>query len=302
MRNIFAQEITKIASKNKKIVLLAGDIGNKLFDDFKSKNNNRFFNCGVAEANMTTVAAGLAKSGFLPFTYTIASFNTYKIVEQIKLDICYPNLPVVIVGVGSGLSYSNLGTTHHSIEDIAVLNGINNLQIVCPADPKELKVILPQIIKSKKPTYLKMGKKNEKNIFENKCYTKLGTPTKIKKGNDICVFSTGNILVNICEAVKKIKSNLSVEIVNIHTIKPLTDRMILPYLKKFNKIVIVEEHVSNGGLGSIIMKIAAKFNTNNTFKNINLGKKFITGAGNLNHIRNKYKLDEMSLSKEISKF
>ncbi len=302
MRNIFAQEITKIASKNKKIVLLAGDIGNKLFDDFKSKNNNRFFNCGVAEANMTTVAAGLAKSGFLPFTYTIASFNTYKIVEQIKLDICYPNLPVVIVGVGSGLSYSNLGTTHHSIEDIAVLNGINNLQIVCPADPKELKVILPQIIKSKKPTYLKMGKKNEKNIFENKCYTKLGTPTKIKKGNDICVFSTGNILVNICEAVQKIKSNLSVEIVNIHTIKPLADRMILPYLKKFKKIVIVEEHVSNGGLGSIIMKIAAKFNTNNTFKNINLGKKFITGAGNLNHIRNKYKLDEMSLSKEISKF
>ena len=251
---------------------------------------------------MTTVAAGLAKSGFLPFTYTIASFNTYKIVEQIKLDICYPNLPVVIVGVGSGLSYSNLGTTHHSIEDIAVLNGINNLQIVCPADPKELKVILPQIIKSKKPTYLKMGKKNEKNIFENKCYTKLGIPTKVKKGNDICVFSTGNILVNICEAVQKIKSNLSVEIVNIHTIKPLADRMILPYLKKFKKIVIVEEHVSNGGLGSIIMKIAAKFNTNNTFKNINLGKKFITGAGNLNHVRNKYKLDEMSLSKEISKF
>ena len=302
MRNIFAQEITKIASKNKKIVLLAGDIGNKLFDDFKSKNNNRFFNCGVAEANMTTVAAGLAKSGFLPFTYTIASFNTYKIVEQIKLDICYPNLPVVIVGVGSGLSYSNLGTTHHSIEDIAVLNGINNLQIVCPADPKELKVILPQIIKSKKPTYLKMGKKNEKNIFENKCYTKLGIPTKIKKGNDICVFSTGNILANICEAVQKIRSNLSVEIVNIHTIKPLADRMILPYLKKFKKIVIVEEHVSNGGLGSIIMKIAAKFKTNNTFKSINLGKKFITGAGNLNHVRNKYKLDEMSLSKEISKF
>ena len=109
-------------------------------------------------------------------------------------------------------------------------------------------------------------------------------------------------MVNICEAVQKIKSNLSVEIVNIHTIKPLADRMILPYLKKFKKIVIVEEHVSNGGLGSIIMKIAAKFNTNNTFKNINLGKKFITGAGNLNHIRNKYKLDEMSLSKEISKF
>ena len=129
---------------------------------------------------------------------------------------------VIVVGVGSGLSYSNLGTTHHSIEDIAVLNGINNLQIVCPADPKELKALLPQIIKSKKPTYLKMGKKNEKiylriNVIQNLI------PTKVKKGNDICVFSTGNILVNICEAVQKIKSNLSVEIVNIHTIKPLAD-------------------------------------------------------------------------------
>ena len=302
MRNTFAKEITRIASKNKKIILLAGDIGNKLFDEFKLKNNKKFFNCGVSEANMTSVAAGLAKSGFLPFTYTIASFNSYKIVEQIKLDICYPNLPVVIVGVGSGLSYSNLGTTHHSIEDIAVLNGINNLQIVCPADPKELKVILPQIIKSKRPTYLRIGKKNEKNVFENKCYTKLGTPTKIKKGNDICVFSTGNILVNICEAVKKIKSNLSVEIVNIHTIKPLKDKMILPYLKKFKKIVVVEEHVSNGGLGSIIMKIAAKHKTGNLFKNVNLGEEFITGAGEISNVRKKFRLDVKSLINLLSNF
>jgi transketolase len=302
MRNTFAAEITRLAIKNKKIVLLSGDIGNKLFDNYKKKHKKRFFNCGVAEANMTTVAAGLAKSKFLPFTYTIASFNTYKIVEQIKLDICYPNLQVIIVGVGSGLSYSNLGTTHHSIEDIAVLNGINNLQIICPADPVELKSLIPQIIKSKKPTYLRIGKKNEKNVFKKNCSSKIGEPTIIKKGSNICVFSTGNILVNIMDALDKNKKKIAPQIVNIHTIKPINEIKILKFLKKFKKIIIIEEHLENGGLGSIIMKIAAKYKTNNTFKNINLGNKFITGAGDLSSIRNKFKLDSHSLGKEIFNF
>ena len=168
MRNAFAKEITKIAKKNKKIILLSGDIGNKLFDEFKKTNVKRFINCGVAESNMTTVAAGLANIGFIPLTYTIASFNVYKTVEQIKLDICYQNKPVIIVGVGSGLGYSNLGTTHHSIEDIGVLNSLPNLNIICPADSNELVVLLRQIISSKKPTYLRLGKKNEPLIFKNR--------------------------------------------------------------------------------------------------------------------------------------
>ena len=105
MRNSFAKSITDLSKKNKKIVLLAGDIGNKLFDNFKKIDKNRFFNCGVAEANMTGVASGLASSGFRPITYTITPFNTARCFEQIRLDICYPNLPVIIVGTGSGLSY-----------------------------------------------------------------------------------------------------------------------------------------------------------------------------------------------------
>ena len=130
MRNAFVQEITKIAQKNNKIVLLAGDIGYKLFDDFQKKYPDRFYNCGVAEANMTTTASGLALKGFVPITYTIATFNVYKTLEQIKVDICYPNLGVIIVGVGTGLNYAGLGVTHHAVEDIAVLRSIPNLNIV----------------------------------------------------------------------------------------------------------------------------------------------------------------------------
>ena len=134
MRNAFVDEITKISKKDKKIVLLSGDIGYKLYDEFKQKYPNRFYNCGVAEANMTTVAAGLALKGLKPITYTIATFNVYKTLEQIKIDIAYPNLPVIIVGVGAGLSYSGLGSTHHATEDIAVLRSIPNLNIVVPSD------------------------------------------------------------------------------------------------------------------------------------------------------------------------
>tara|TARA_B100001123_G_scaffold441394_1_gene582485 strand:+ start:1440 stop:1901 length:462 start_codon:yes stop_codon:yes gene_type:complete len=149
MRNAFVDEITKIAGKNKKIVLLAGDIGYKLFDNFQKKYPNRFYNCGVAEANMTTTAAGLALKGFIPITYTIATFNVYKTVEQIKIDICYPNLGVIIVGVGSGLSYAGLGATHHAVEDVGVLRSIPNIKIVSPADSNELRSLLRNIIKKK---------------------------------------------------------------------------------------------------------------------------------------------------------
>ena len=170
MRNSFATEITKLAYKNKKIVLLSGDIGNRLFDNFRKLNKNRFYNCGIAEACMTGIASGIASSGLLPITYTITPFNTMRCLEQIKLDICYPNLPVIIVGTGSGLSYASLGSTHHSLEDIAILRSIPNINILCPSDPTEVKQLLRDALKIKKPVYIRLGKKmnliflKEKNL------------------------------------------------------------------------------------------------------------------------------------------
>jgi len=139
MRNIFAKAVTELSDLYPELVMLAGDIGNRLFDELKEKHPKRFFNCGVAEANMTGVAAGLAASGMRPITYTITPFNTIRCLEQIRLDICYPNLPVIIVGTGAGLSYAGLGATHHSMEDIALLRTLPNMHVVCPADPVEVK-------------------------------------------------------------------------------------------------------------------------------------------------------------------
>ena len=135
MRNAFAAEITALGKSDPSIVLLSGDIGNKLFDNYKAAQADRFFNCGVAEQNMVGVAAGMALSGLRPVVYTINSFLIGRSFEQIRLDVCYHNLPVVLVGVGGGLGYASLGPTHHSLEDVAILKSLPNLTILCPADP-----------------------------------------------------------------------------------------------------------------------------------------------------------------------
>lgn len=159
MRNAFAAEITEISATDDKIVLLSGDIGNRLFNSFKEKFSNRFYNCGVAEANMTSMAAGMAACGLKPVTYTITPFNTIRCLEQIRVDVCYHNLPVVIVGVGSGLSYANLGATHHSCEDIALLRVLPNMTVICPADAVEVRLALRAALNYGRPVYIRLGKK-----------------------------------------------------------------------------------------------------------------------------------------------
>ena len=159
MRSLFAKEITSLAKVNKDIVLLSGDIGNKMFDGFKQIAPNRFFNCGIAEANMMSMASGMALTGLRPYIYTITPFTTTRCLEQIKIGAAYHNSNVVIIGTGSGLSYSELGPTHHSLEDIAILRSIPEIRILTPSDPIELKAILRETINIDGPSYIRLGKR-----------------------------------------------------------------------------------------------------------------------------------------------
>jgi transketolase len=303
MRNTFAQEITNIAQKNKKIVLLVGDIGYKLFDNFKKKYPHRFYNCGVAEANMTTVAAGLALKGFTPITYTIATFGVYKTVEQIKVDICYPNLGVIIVGVGTGLNYAGLGVTHHAVEDIGVLRSIPNLNIVSPADSLELRSLLPDVIKRKKPTYLRIGKKGEKNIYKSTPVTKVGKGNIIYHGKKICIVSTGNVIVNANEAILNLrKKNIYPGLISMHTIKPLDIDLLNKVFKKYKYIVILEEHSSIGGLTSAISEHYMENNYTNKFLKLNTGKQFILKSGNQERAHENLNISPKSIEKKMLHF
>src|SRR6266403_2630399 len=156
MRNAFAKEITKMAQEDSRVVLLSGDIGNRLFDDFKAKSPDRFYNCGVAESNMVGVAAGMAMSGLRPVCYTITNFITYRCIEQIRVDVCYHHVPVIIVGTGSGLSYASLGGTHHSCEEMGMLRRLPGLRVLAPADAMEVRGALRAALGQLNPVYMRI--------------------------------------------------------------------------------------------------------------------------------------------------
>lgn len=253
MRNAFAQEMEKQAENNENIILLSGDIGNRLFNSYKEKFPQRFYNCGVAEANMTSMAAGMAMSGLQPVTYTIASFNTSRCYEQIKIDICYHNLPVVVVGVGAGLSYAGLGATHHSFEDISILRTLPGMHVVCPADAIEVKLCLKEALKLKKPVYIRMGKKNEPIVHDSPPEFKIGKAITIRQGKDVCLIGCGNILPVVCDAAAELEKNgIHAMVVSMHTVKPLDTELLKKSFSTFNMVCTIEEHSLIGGLGSAV--------------------------------------------------
>ena len=201
MRSAFAHEITSLAMADDRVVLLSGDIGNRMFDDFKSKFPDRFYNCGIAEQSMISLGAGLAMCGLRPVAYTIAPFVTYRCLEQIRVDLCYHELPMVLVGVGAGLGYAELGATHHSCEDIAMLRALPGMSVICPGDAHEVRAGLRGALQLSGPAYLRIGKKGEPVVHPSvPAGFQIGKALTIREGNDVCLLSTGNTLPLAVEA------------------------------------------------------------------------------------------------------
>jgi len=250
MRNAFASELTALAGEDPRVVMLSGDIGNRLFDDFKKKHPKRFFNCGVAEANMVGVAAGLALSGLRPVAYTITPFITARCFEQIKIDVCYHHAPVVLVGVGAGLSYASLGSTHHSNEDIGLMRLLPGMTILAPGDPAEVKLALRAALKHDGPVYIRIGKKGEPPVHTSTPDFQIGKGIIVQPGKDICILSTGNLLPVAVGAAKELQAQgISCQVVSFHTVKPLDEALLKDAFGRFAVVATLEEHGKLGGLG-----------------------------------------------------
>lgn len=253
MRNNFADEITRLAEADKRVVLLSGDIGNKLFDGFKAKAPERFINCGVAEANMMGVAAGLAMSGLRPVVYTIAPFTTTRVMEQIRVDVCYHNAPVVIVGVGSGLGYASLGATHHSCEDMAMLRALPGMSVLAPADPHEVRGAVRAALRHDGPSYIRIGKKGEPNVHREVPPVEIGRSLVVRDGVDLCLLAVGVMLPAAMEAAEALaRRGISARVVSVVSVKPLDETLLKETFARFPLVVSIEEHSLIGGYGAAL--------------------------------------------------
>ena len=265
MRNAFADELTKLGDKDPRIVMLSGDIGNRLFDKFKAKHPSRFFNCGVAEANMMGVAAGMAMNGLRPVAYTITPFVTTRCLEQIRTDVCYHEAPVTIVAVGAGLSYSGLGPTHHSCEDISFLRSIPNMVVICPGDAFEVRAALRAAMQQDHPVYIRMGKKGEPVVHAGSIENfQIGKAITVSDGRDVCLLSTGNMLPEAIEAARKLGGQgFSAQVVSFHTVKPLDQAYLKDAFGRFKLVATIEEHSLIGGFGSAVSEWLTDTRTGN---------------------------------------
>lgn len=254
MRDAFAKAIVELAARDPDVVLLTADIGNRLFDTFKERFGPRFLNCGVAEAGMTGAAAGMALCGMRPVTYTIAAFNTVRCMEQIRVDLCYHNLPVTVVGVGAGLSYAPLGYTHHATEDVGLLRLLPNMSVLCPADPSEVYGAVRAAHDHDGPVYIRLGKKGEPRIHDDVPAMKVGGSLQVRAGSDICLLACGTITQEALRAADILAANgISAEVVSFYSVKPLDQDRLREVFARFPVVATVEEHTRLGGLGAAIV-------------------------------------------------
>lgn len=254
MRNAFADELLQLSNIDPRVVLLSGDIGNRLFDKFKAAHPDRFFNCGVAEQNMTGVAAGMALSGLRPISYTITPFATTRCLEQIRTDICYHDLPAIVAGVGAGFSYAGLGPTHHACEDIAFLRAIPNMVTICPGDAWEVRAAMRAALQQDRPVYIRMGKRGEPQVHSAiPADFRIGKALTIAQGSDICLLSTGTMLPEVVEAARLLaECGISAEVVSFHTVKPLDRDCLGDALSRFRLVATIGEHSLIEGFGAAV--------------------------------------------------
>lgn len=293
MRKEFITTLLELASENENIFLLTGDLGFSFLEEFRQKFPDRFFNIGVAEANMVSIAAGLALSGKIVFIYSIVPFVTMRPFEFIRNDISYQNLNVKIVGVGGGLCYGSAGMTHHSIEDIAIMRAIPNMTIVCPGDPVEAELAARLSVSYEGPVYIRLGKGNEPRVHLNVPNCEIGKAITIKNGDDVTIIAMGNILYNAKEATDKLtEEGISVRLISMWTIKPIDKDIVLKAAQETKAIFTIEEHGVIGGLGSAVAEVIAESNNRRVlFKRVGIRNQFCDVVGSQDYLRSIAGLD-----------
>lgn len=294
MRASFATTFFREASIDKSLALLMADISPAVpsLSDFQHNYPDRCINIGVSEQIMIGMAAGMAMRGLKPFAYTIATFSLYRPFEFIRVDLAYQNLPVTVVGAAAGVVYSNLGSTHQAIEDIAVASAIPGMTVMAPCDPLETEEVTRWCARQNMgPVYLRIGKTNEMT-FTDKAVDPFvqGKLRYICRGSDICIICYGSIIRLAFELKDTQLCNSSVSIVSCHTIKPLDEEGLKEIFSCHREVVVIEEHVPHGGLGSRVKAFAWDHKIDRELSCYSLKDEFIHFFGSHDELLEEYHL------------
>lgn len=260
MRNALIQTLLENNRKDRTLYFITGDLGFMAVEPLKEHMQERFINAGVAEANIIGLAAGLAKIGFRPFVYSMASFITMRCLEHIRVSLCQHNSRVVIIGVGSGYSYGNQGVSHHAIEDLAGMIALPGMTVIVPGDPFDVENAVKATDSIQGPVYIRLAKAGEPNInYKEKRDFRLGRFSLVRNGEDGVILGVGEILGACVEVAGRLaEKGFSIAVYNCHTLKPFDMNSVLDIASKTKTFFTVEQHVVHGGLASLVALTLAR--------------------------------------------
>lgn len=300
MRDAFSNALVRLALMDPKILLLTGDHGYALFDEFRKRCPDQYINAGIAEQNMVGMAAGLARVGFRPFVYGLAAFVPIRTVEQIKLDIAHDGLPVVLLGDGAGFVYSHLGTSHQSTEDIACTRAIAGLQVLSPADRFEMTACMDYAYSSQAPTYLRMGKSDRGDVHLGPVPNlQSGYLLKVQDGHADrpCLIATGSMVKAAVDVGKK----FGMTVWSAPMLKPLRTNDVCNAAQSSRGVVTLEEHSVLGGLGAAVTEILSE-NLPTRVLRIGVPDRFSAHCGTYDYLLHEHGLDAATLNAKVSNF
>lgn len=301
MRDTFVRTLIGLAKEDKNIELVTGDLGFGVLKPYWEQVPDQFTNAGIAEQNMTSVAAGMALSGKNVFTYSIGNFPTLRCLEQIRNDCAYHNANVKVVCVGGGFVYGSLGMSHQATEDIACLRALPNVVVMAPGDLVEAEECTKALAKYSGTAYLRLGRGGEKRIHEKIEDFQIGKAIHVRQGERIAIFSTGAIFEEVqsaCEIL--IQNGYNPEVYTFPTVKPIDDKLIRNIAQNFELIVTCEEHNIIGGFGSAVAEVMAEMKQKKAYLlRIGLNDEYSVKVGNQKYLRKQYGMDGEAIANRI---
>lgn len=299
MRNAFINTVLDACCKREDIFIISGDAGLGVFDDFKEKFSEKFLNLGVAEQNAASFSAGLSLAGFKVYLYNIIPFVLYRCYEQVRNDICYQELPVVLVGIGSGVTYAPQGMTHYSVEDLGIAQTLPNLTVFSPIDPIEAKLAAVHSIQANLPVYVRLAKRGEPNIHLSQNFD-ICSPQLIEDGEDIAIIFHGSIGQEVLRAALILKSeNIRPKLISVPMVQPLRGELLLSMLEGMKYVFSVEEHFVGTGFGNILLKEYIKRNPPWKLFLLGITDKFIHEIKDLSGMRESFGISATKIADYI---